>query len=75
MLARTDETEEAFLQSPANRRQVLLQTLKDAAGQLEELTHDSAELDAMIDENVGDISAVTLAMNIVWDRVTGRSAA
>jgi hypothetical protein len=74
MLARTDETEDDFLKSPQNEIGLLLQTMKMAAGRLEELSHDAEARDAMVDD-AGDISAVTLAMNLIWSRVSARSAA
>ena len=53
----------------------MLDKMWPEAGTLSRLSLDSEQLDRMLDKHTDKISEITLAMNLVWNRVAARSRA
>jgi hypothetical protein len=70
MLARTDETEATFLQSPENEVAMLWQSALMALGALERCTHHAEYRRIMTDHtNFGNASAARLVTLIIYERL------
>lgn len=68
------EIDERFSDTKEHKLAMVLHSLRSTVMTLEEMSHDPEYRDLMV-EDIGSVSEIALAMEIIWGRVKAREAA